>query len=200
MPNAQPESAQTQLGVPVTIAVLANDTGAGLTIAGYTQPVAGSLTLNPDQSFTYTPTAGFSGVDGFSYTLRDAAGETVSGLVTIAVMAPNAAPVAANDTASAIAGGSVGVPVLANDNDPDDDPLTIVAIESPGHGTVRVEAGGRLRYAPQQGFVGTDSFAYTVSDGRGGTATASVTIRVATPTAARGAVPPRPRPWSARPW
>ena len=196
MPTAQADAAETSLEVPVTIAVLANDEGGGeqLAIIGYTEPGAGALVLNPDRaSFTYTPAPGFSGMDGFTYTVRDAAGGTATATVTVTVNRPNLPPLAADDAARTVAGGSgVAVPVLANDGDPDDDPLTLVAVEAPGHGTVQVEPGGdQLRYTPQAGFVGSDSFAYTVSDGRGGTATARVTVTVAAASAEPVATPDR---------
>jgi hypothetical protein len=190
VPTAQPDQARTQPGIPVTIAVLANDAGTGLVLTGYTQPAAGSLVLNPDQSFTYSPTAGGStGTDSFSYTVRDAAGAVATGTVTITIDRLNAAPMAGDDAARVVAGGSMAVPVLANDNDPDGDPLAIIALDAPGHGTVRIEAEQGLRYTPQSGFVGSDSFAYTVSDGRGGLATAAVVVTVTAPNAAPVARP-----------
>jgi hypothetical protein len=168
VPTAQADIAGTLIGVPVTIAVLANDAGAGLAITGYTQPTTGTLVLEADQSFTYTPAAGFVGSDGFTYTVQDSAGQTATGQVTITVSRPNRPPVAASDTGRDTAGSSVVLPVLANDNDPDGDPLSLLAIDAPGHGTIRVEPDQKLRYTPQQGFAGIDSFAYTVGDGRGG--------------------------------
>jgi hypothetical protein len=181
VPTAQADIAGTLIGVPVTIAVLANDAGAGLAITGYTQPTTGTLVLEADQSFTYTPAAGFVGSDGFTYTVQDSAGQTATGQVTITVSRPNRPPVAASDTGRVTAGSSVVLPVLANDNDPDGDPLSLLAIDAPGHGTIRVEPDQKLRYTPQQGFAGIDSFAYTVGDGRGGAATASVMVTVTLP-------------------
>ena len=70
MPMTQNDSVRTLLGAPVVIAVLANDSSAGLTITGYTQPIAGTLALNADQSFTYTPNAGFEGIDEFGFARR----------------------------------------------------------------------------------------------------------------------------------
>ena len=89
VPIAKPDYARTLRGVPVVIAVLANDEGSNLSIGGYTLPPAGSLVLNPDQSFTYTPAAGFVGTDGFAYTVRDQLGGTAQGEVTIVVARPN---------------------------------------------------------------------------------------------------------------
>ena len=72
------------------------------------------------------------------------------------------------------------VAVLANDTDPNGDALTVTAIAmAPAHGTATINAGGQtVRYTPTAGYSGSDSFQYTVSDGRGGTATGTVNLTV----------------------
>ena len=179
MPTTAPDIVLTLAGVAVTIDVLANDSGDSLTIVGHTQPAHGSLTLEADQTFTYLPDPGFAGVDGFSYTVEDAAGATATGTVTISVLDPNEDPVAAPDAAATAAGVAVDIPLLANDSDPDEDPLTLAALGTPAHGSVSFLAPGLVRYVPQQGFSGTDRFTYTIRDGRGGSATGTVTVVVA---------------------
>ena len=87
MPTAQPDLARTLTGVPVVVTVLSNDEGAGLAVVGYTRPAAGTLALNPDQSFTLTPAPGFEGTDSFTYTVRDAAGGTAEGEVRACLFA-----------------------------------------------------------------------------------------------------------------
>jgi len=67
--------------------------------------------------------------------------------------------------------------VLANDRDPDGDALSIVAVGTPAHGTA-VASGGQVLYTPTPGYVGADAFSYTVSDGKGGTATATVAVGI----------------------
>ncbi|NJR44103.1 xanthine dehydrogenase family protein molybdopterin-binding subunit [bacterium] len=67
--------------------------------------------------------------------------------------------------------------VLANDTDPDNDRLTIVSVTQGARGTVTIE-NGRVRYVAREGYVGPDQFTYTISDGRGGMATAIVYIDV----------------------
>ena len=181
MPMTQNASVRTLLGAPVVIAVLANDSSAGLTITGYTQPIAGTLALNADQSFTSPPNAGFEGIDEFGYTVRDTIGGTASASVTIAVRRANSPPTLKGDTAQVLAGTSVTLPVLANDNDLDGDAFGIVCIDAPGHGTIQVLDGQTIRYTPQPGFSGIDSFTYTASDGRGGASTATVAVQVIAP-------------------
>lgn len=94
------------------------------------------------------------------------------------VSAPtNAPPQPVNDTATTTAGLAVVISVLANDTDPDGDLLTVTAV-GPAAGGTAVNGGGSLTYTPNAGFAGTDTFPYTVSDGRGGTATGSVSVTV----------------------
>ena len=90
----------------------------------------------------------------------------------------NRSPVAAGDSASTPSGLSVVVEVLANDTDADGDDLDVTSVDSPAHGTATAHADGSVAYVPAAGFDGDDSFAYSVSDGRGGTDTASVSITV----------------------
>ncbi|MFZ1425973.1 MAG: DUF2341 domain-containing protein [Geminicoccaceae bacterium] len=189
MPTAHADTARTLLGASVVINVLANDAGSTLSIAGYTTPTFGTLVLNPDQSFTYTPPADFVGNDGFTYTVRDALGGTAAADVTIIVMRPNTAPTASNDSAQTLAGDSVVISPLANDNDADGDAFGIIGIDAPGHGTIAVQPGQSIRYTPETGFSGIDSFTYTIGDGQGGVGTANVTITVTARNAAPVAVP-----------
>ena len=74
----------------------------------------------------------------------------------------------------------VTVDVLANDTDPNGDVLSVTSVSTPGHGTVAIVAGG-VRYTPAAGFVGSDSFGYSISDGHGGTAAAIVSVTVTLP-------------------
>ena len=71
---------------------------------------------------------------------------------------------------------SVTIDVLANDYDPDGDPLTITMFTQGAKGSVRLNANQTMTYTPKKAARGTDSFSYVISDGRGGTAGATVTI------------------------
>ncbi|MEM6253280.1 MAG: Ig-like domain-containing protein, partial [Cyanobacteria bacterium P01_D01_bin.156] len=91
----------------------------------------------------------------------------------------NNAPDAVEDSFSVDAGSTNNIlTVLANDSDPDGDPLTIVEASTNGSGAVTI-AGNALSYTPNVGFTGTETVTYVVSDGRGGTDTAQATINVA---------------------
>lgn len=162
------------------IDVLANDSdpdGDTLTVSAVTQPGNGAVSNNGD-NVSYTPLPDFVGTDTFSYTISDPSGDTASATVTVTVVSTNAPPVANDDAVSTDDGISVSINVLANDSDPDGDPLTISSNGSAMNGTVVDNGDGTLTYTPDAGFVGSDSFTYTVSDPDGLSDTASVTIDV----------------------
>jgi len=88
------------------------------------------------------------------------------------------APIAGDDTASTTTGSPVTVNVLGNDGDPDGDAISVTAVTDPPHGTAANNGDGTVTYTPDAAFSGSDGFDYTISDGRGGTDTAHVSITV----------------------
>jgi hypothetical protein len=166
--------------------VLSNDTDADLETltANLISNVSnGTLTLNPDGSFTYTPTAAYVGPDSFTYRATDpnnANSNTVT--VSITVLTTNVAPVAVADTFTAYAFIGATIPalgVLANDTDADGPAaLTAVQVTGASNGTVVLFANGSFSYAPNFGFVGTDSFTYQAFDGIFNSNIVTVTINV----------------------
>jgi hypothetical protein len=88
-------------------------------------------------------------------------------------------PVASNDSATVVSGSSVSIPVLKNDTDADNAPLTIKQVSNPGHGVAHLDPStDTIVYAPASGFTGTDTFSYTIADPAGVTSTATVTVTV----------------------
>ncbi len=87
-------------------------------------------------------------------------------------------PVPADDDAFTRPGTPITIAVLANDRDPDGDQLTVTEVTPPANGTAALNPDGTVTYTPAAGYLGADSFTYTVSDGRGETATATVIITV----------------------
>ena len=175
--------------VPVD-GVLDNDTdpdGDTLTAVLVTGPTNGTLALNADGSFTYTPIDNFTGTDSFTYTANDGALNSNTATVTINVTTVNNAPVANNDSYDA-PNGILTVPaatgVLADDTDPDGDTLTAQLVDNPGNGTVILNPDGSFTYTPNASFDGTDSFTYRAFDGTttGNIATVTITDNIA-PTA-----------------
>lgn len=178
-PVAIDDVADIDLGGTATISVLANDTDANgdpLTIDGFSQPANGTATISGNQ-IIYTPDdPTFSGTDTFTYSISDGQGGSDTATVTVTV-GVNAPPIAGDDAVTAAANGTATIDVLANDTDPEGDPLTIVGIGSPGNGSAILD-GSNVVYTPNTGFEGADSFTYSITDGNGGTATATVNVTV----------------------
>ncbi len=87
-PEARDDNAFVEAGNAVTISVLANDAdpdGGALTLGAVGEPGHGAAVLNPDGTITYTPKAGFTGPDSFTYTIRDADGLTAQATVDVIV-------------------------------------------------------------------------------------------------------------------
>lgn len=162
--------------------VLDNETdpdGDTLTASVDTEPEHGSLKLNEDGSFEYTPDEGWTGLDRFWYTVDDGNGHTERVEVCLVTdPPPNAMPDAVDDNFSTMANTPATGNVLANDVDPDDDEMTVTLFEEPENGTVTINPDGTFEYTPEEDFVGTDSFRYRVLDADGGGALAEVTIDV----------------------
>jgi VCBS repeat-containing protein len=141
-------------------------------------PVNGTINIATDGSFTYTPDAGFVGQEVLTYTISDGA-ETAQADVTFNVT--NDAPVAVDDSYSIEDGEALNVAagsgLLANDTDPDGDPLQVQSIEAPVNGTINIATDGSFTYTPDAGFVGQEVLTYTISDGAE-TAQAEVTIKI----------------------
>ena len=91
---------------------------------------------------------------------------------------PNQAPVAVGDSATVAEDGSADIAVLSNDSDPDGDAIALDSLSPAQNGSVRKNADGTVGYGPNPGFHGTDSFRYTITDGKGGSATATVQVTV----------------------
>lgn len=151
--------------------VLANDTdpdGSPLTAQIRSQPSSGVVTLAADGSFTYTPNTGFVGTDSFTYFANDGS-DTGYATVVLTVNAVNAAPVGVADAYAVEQRGSLTVDasngVLANDSDPDGDPLTVALVTGPQHGQFVLNADGSFNYVPDADYVGADSFTYSLRDG-----------------------------------
>jgi hypothetical protein len=162
-----------------TIAVLANDSdpdGNTLAVVSVTAPAHGTASISGN-AIVYTPAAGYSGSDSFSYTIDDGAGGRASARVAVTVQGGaggNRPPVAANDRYLVRYEGDNPLPVLSNDSDPDGDTLTIVSFTQPALGVIR-QNGNQLVYTGAGKFT-LQTITYTISDGRGGTATATVEL------------------------
>jgi VCBS repeat-containing protein len=172
--------------VPLTIGadmgVLANDVnpdGGAMTAAVVTGPANGSMSLNGDGSFSYTPAANFHGTDSFTYKAISNGQEMVSS-ANIVVEALNDAPTAVNDefTIDPANPPAVANNVMANDSDIDGDSLTANLVSGPAHGTMSLNSDGTFSYTPQDGFTGDDSFRYQLFDGKANSNVATATLHI----------------------
>jgi large repetitive protein len=166
----------------VTIDVAANDSdvdGDALDLVSVTTPAHGSATIADAHHVIYTPAANYHGGDAFSYTIEDGSGAPGTATVTITVTSVNDAPIANADSATLDEDGSATVDVVANDLDVDDDTLTVTAVTQPAHGLASIGDGHHVTYTPAPDYHGPDAVTYTISDGNGGTATASLVLTVA---------------------
>jgi VCBS repeat-containing protein len=193
-PNAVNDTATTDSTTPVTIPVLSNDTDVegdtlllesfdttslnGATIVRFDNGSPGVLS---DDQVTYTPLSTFSGTDVFTYTVSDGQASS-NGQVSVTVSSQNHAPVATNDGYNVLQDTTLNVDaasgVLANDTDPDNDPLNAVLETTTTHGSLNLISDGSFAYTPDTGFVGQDTFTYHANDGALDSAPATATISV----------------------
>ena len=189
-PVAVDDAYSTDEDTPLSVAaagVLANDSdveGDPLAAVLVSGPANGTLTLNTEGSFTYTPNANFNGTDSFTYTASDGQATSNTATVTITVNPVNDAPVAADDTASVQEDASVSIPVLDNDTDIDGDTLTVASVTQPVTGTVTINADGTVTFTAT-GFdyladaeTATVTFTYIANDGTADSNSATVTVTV----------------------
>lgn len=165
-----------------TVPVLANDSdpdGDAIRVITVGAIAGATATANANGTVTVRPTAGstFCTTGGqFTYTISDTAGLTASAIARIEIA--NGPPDAQDDAATTRIATPVVVNVLANDRDPDGDPITVTQVGTPANGTAVLGTAGNVTYTPRAGFVGTDTFTYRISDGRGGSDEARVTVTV----------------------
>lgn len=186
-PVAEDDFAETEMDTDVSIDVLANDFDDDVDDIFVdsidTFPEGGDVEINEDGTITYTPFEGFVGEDSFVYVISDGNGVTDDATVTVTVTEPattaNSPPGAEDDFAQTSQNIPIIIGVLANDDDPDGDALTVDSITMPpSNGMVVINPDYTITYMADLGFSGSDSFGYMVSDGKGGTDTALVSITV----------------------
>ena len=168
---ANDDETETTTGQPVVIDVLSNDNNNSdceiedLSISIATQPTNGTVTLNADGTFEYTPNDGFIGQDSFEYEVCCLAICDVA-LVTVTVNDDDGEPMANDDDVDTDKNTPVTIDVLEND-DPvfqncDSDDLTLKIISNPVSGSVIISLINKIVYTPNEGFIGQDSFEYEV--------------------------------------
>ena len=195
VPEAEDDEYTVVRGETTVLDVLANDIdpeGGQLVLLKIGHPMRNTNVGMPnvgtaeivDNQIHYTADPFFTGTDRFVYYAIDNAGNmTRRGTVTVHAVKPsggpvNNAPEAVADSATTDENKSVTVDVLANDTDADGDALTVTSGFNGSNGSIGINLDGTITYTPNAEFFGSDSFSYTISDGNGGEATATVAVTV----------------------
>ncbi|HJW10541.1 MAG TPA: tandem-95 repeat protein, partial [Albitalea sp.] len=195
-PVAFADAATTLEDTPISGNLLVNDSdtdGPALSISGFSVagssysagasaalPGVGSLMINADGSYTFTPAANYNGaVPTASYTVSDGT-FTSSSTLALSVTSVNDAPTPLDDLASTAINTPLTIAVLANDSDVDGGALSVsnAVLAQPAQGTVSINPDGTLLFTPATNFSGNATISYTVTDASGASATASVSVNV----------------------
>ena len=171
--DAQADTASTTMGQPVTIDVLANDTGTNISI-GIIDSANGGTMSKLNGMIVYTPNASFTGLDDFWYEIEDALGQTTWGYVTVDVATSQTAIKANNDSATVQLGGTVEVDILANDTGSN---INLFAVDTGWTGTT-VRVGDKVRYTSTGTYTGPVEIWYGIEDPQGNESWGLLTITI----------------------
>jgi gliding motility-associated-like protein len=167
-PVANVDHFATPFNTAFSDTVIVNDfdpNGDSLVVSIVSTTSNGTLVMGANGIFNYTPNAGFSGVDTFIYNLCDTRIPPACDTAIVFIYVGNIAPVATFDTYTTPTNTTLtGSTVLANDFDPNNDPLTITLISGTTNGTIVLNANGTFTYVPNTAYHGPDSFIYRICD------------------------------------
>lgn len=186
-PIANPDNYEFFPGDVIIMRVVDNDTHPDdlpFSIVGQpsSQYPASSFIVS-DKTIEFIPPSAGSGTYTFRYTIADSSSRTSSATVTVTISerpVENQAPVPVEDIRQTERGVPVVVDVLANDSDPENDPLRIVNASDPSHGRAQI-SDGKIRYVPDGDYTGLDNFTYTVTDDKHPPVEQTVVISVLPP-------------------
>ncbi|PTQ72176.1 retention module-containing protein [Pseudomonas sp. GV071] len=168
---------ETPLNGVVTGSDIDGDTLA-YTLKPGSEPAHGSVIVNANGTFTYTPGADYNGPDSFTVTVADGKGGTVDSVISIGVTPGNDAPITSNQSLSTVEDTPLTGTVTGSDNDGDSLTYTLKPGSEPANGSVTVNTNGTFTYTPAANYNGPDSFTVTVSDGKGGTVDSVISVGV----------------------
>ena len=159
------------------LSTLASDAEGGTLSYATTNPTNGSVSLT-GAVVTYTPNTGYFGSDSFTYRVTDVDNGPAITTATVSVTV-HRAPVAQDAWVTTPANTALTYDLSPLAFDPDGDTLTwMVGVASQGTVGLQYLTGGSVIYTPNAGYVGIDSFTYTVTDGHDATATGTITVAV----------------------
>ncbi|MBH0025423.1 tandem-95 repeat protein [Pseudoalteromonas sp. SWN29] len=180
-------SEDNTLAVTATNGVLSNDTDPNgdtffVDESFIVAPLHGQLLLATDGGFSYIPDANFNGVDQFQYRVIDSLGATATATVTLTVNSEPDNPVAQDDayqfSKNELFEATTQNGLLINDFniEPGDIFVNTTAITTTQNGELTLNIDGSFTYQPNQGFIGVDSFTYSISNEQGLSASAQVIL------------------------
>lgn len=178
-PVASEASVNTDEDVAASFTLKAMDADLPSNTLTYTivnAPAHGRLS-GTGPNLTYTPNQDFNGTDSFTFKVNDGSLNSNTATVSINIRPVNDSPKANPDSASTEEDVALTVNVIANDIDVDGDKLVLTNVSNAVNGKAEI-IGGEVKFTPNSRFQGTGSFNYTISDGKGGIATGSVTVTV----------------------
>ncbi|QDU61339.1 Bifunctional hemolysin/adenylate cyclase precursor [Planctomycetes bacterium Pan216] len=162
----------TPLVIDRTVGLLVNDTIIpGTVVDLVTTPHYGSIDINEDGTFIYTPNTNRYGEDSFTYRLFDGVLATNTSTVTVSVTPTPDAPSVFDDYFALPDNETMSIDLvrglLSNDTDPDGGVLTVTIVDGPDHGTLTGNPDGTFTYVPNPDFVGDDTFSYEATNDSG---------------------------------
>ena len=177
-PVADDMSVSTEENTALTKDFIANDPdGDSLIFTVLQGPSHGSVEVNPDGKFTYTPDDEYEGNDSFEYQVEDAEGLKDSATVLIEVLDVNKPPEANDKSFTVTSGNSYSGSVTATD--PDEDALEYSINSNPSYAhSFSFNSDGSFSYIPDSNYTGSDQFTFTVDDGEGGIDTGEVSVTI----------------------
>ncbi len=168
---------------PLYSQIVADDfEGDMIGYALHTDGAKGTVVVNADGSFSYTPNQDETGSDSFIVTISDDQGNSFDHTFTVEIHDQNAEPNAVYDQYSTFEDTAIiitAADLMSNDTDQDSsDVLDVVAVYGPSNGTIVDNGNSTWTYTPDNGFTGMDSLSYLLSDGQGGTDTGHVDLDI----------------------
>ncbi|MEZ8543199.1 Ig-like domain-containing protein, partial [Vibrio splendidus] len=171
-------SFSTNEDTPVSGTLSASDEdGDSLSFTKATDPSNGSVVVDENGDWTYTPNENYNGDDSFTVVVSDGQGGTDTIIVNIGVTPINDSPVGEDVSVTTDEDTPVSGSLTATDAD--NDQLTFSKGTEPSNGSVVVDENGNWTYTPDENYNGSDSFTVIVSDGQGGTDIITVDVGVA---------------------
>jgi len=187
--TALDDSVTTNDITPITISaeqLLENDSDPEndtLSIVSVSDGINGKVELDDNgDAIVFTPSSDFAeiGNGDFSYVISDDQGNTASALVSVTFKPNNQLPIAIDDGSFDMGNHDSltfkAEDLLKNDSDPDNDPITLNSIKWSVHGNANIDANGNVVFTRGSDFQGSGEFEYEISDGKGGTDAAIVSV------------------------